>query len=74
LQTPPPSNVPSLDIAPWSITSQDMALLTPQGAQYTPTGRVSGRLMGSSMFEGQNKELDNDWSSEDTKQCDAFST
>ena len=66
LQTPPQSIVPSLDIAPWSITSQDMALLTPQGAQYTPTRRVSGRLMGSSMFEGQNKELDIDWSSEDT--------
>jgi hypothetical protein len=66
LQTPPQSIVPSLDIAPWSITSQDMALLTPQGAQYTPTRRVLGRLMGSSMFEGQNKELDIDWSSEDT--------
>ncbi|KAE9371669.1 hypothetical protein N431DRAFT_559133 [Stipitochalara longipes BDJ] len=64
-QTPPTSIVPSVDTTPWSIISQSLAPLTPQGPPYTPIRRSSEQLMGKDMLEEQNKVLNIDWSFED---------
>jgi hypothetical protein len=61
----PSATIPSLDATPWSIMSQSLAPLTPQGPPYTPTRKSLDRLMGKDKLEGQNKVLDIDWSFED---------
>jgi len=61
----PSATTPSLDAMPWSIMSQSLAPLTPQGPPYTPTRKSLDRLMGKDKLEGQNKVLDIDWSFED---------